>query len=124
MEVGTAVAIFDKLIKFLGLVKAGEVERNQKVDEALNYFHLALVETQAYLRAPPIDGDKERERDISFLWYKASVPMRYVDTEISHICSVEGQYWSHPRFWHELRSGSLDISIENVEKLALELLDK
>ena len=67
MEVGTAVAIFDKLIKFLGLVKAGEVERNQKVDEALNYFHLALVETQAYLRAPPIDGDKERERDISFL---------------------------------------------------------
>ena len=34
MEVGVAIGLFDRLLDVLGLVKAGEIEKNDRVDEA------------------------------------------------------------------------------------------
>ena len=68
MEVGTAFTLFDKLLDILGLVKSGKIERDNKVDEALNTLHEALVETQAYVRISSAQGrDAEKEHKLSRL---------------------------------------------------------
>lgn len=125
MEVGTAFTLFDKLLDVLGLVKSGKIERDNRVDEALNSLHEALVETQAYVRISAAQGrNTEKEHNLSHLWHRASVPMRHIDREVSQICGLKGAYWSNPDVWEEIRSGNLDISLSNVEGLAFELLAK
>ena len=123
MELTTAISIFDRLLDIFGLVKAGKVVRDEKTDLALQKTHKALVETQAYVRESQTQGRiPEKERALADLWYDASIPMRHIDKELAKIFNLKGGFWSNPDGWDELRSGESDISLNNVEKLAFELL--
>jgi len=123
IEVTTAISIFDKLLDIFGLVKAGEIKRDEKVDLALQKTHLALVETQAYIRIISVqERNPSKEQDLANLWYQASIPMRHVDRELAKIFNLKGGYWSNPDSWRDISSGESDISLENVEKLTFELL--
>ena len=123
IEVATAISIFDRLLNVFGLVKAGKIIRDEKVDLALRKTHQALVETQAYIRITDVQQrDHSKEQELANLWYEASIPMRHLDKKLAKICSLKGGYWSNPDSWDDIRSGESNISLDNVEKLTYELL--
>lgn len=123
MEVTTALTIFDKILNVIGLVKAGELQRNKEIDSALSAIHKALIETQSYLRRKN-SRNTDKEYQLSELWYQASIPLRHVDKELANICNLKGGYWSNPDAWNELRAGKYEIALNNVEEKIRELLNK
>lgn len=123
IEVTTAASIFDKILSVFNLVKSGKIERNEKVDLALDKTHKALIATKAYIRSFEIgERDYSAEGKLAGLWYEASIPMRHVDKELSKILQLKGGYWSSPEKWDDMKSGDADISLNNVESLIIELL--
>ena len=119
----TVAVIFTTLLQFFDRVKQGKIKRDQRTDKALGIIHTALLETINYLRVISVqERVPKKEIDIARLWYKAGVAVRYIDQKLAEICSLKGGYWSNPDVWDELRSSKHNISIENVEKQAFELL--
>ncbi len=123
MEAATVLTIFDKILNIIGLVKSGKLERDEKIDKALEEIHKALIQTQSYLHREGA-RDTDIEYRLSKLWYQASVPLRHVDRELANICNLKGGYWSSPDAWDDLSTGEYDIAITNVETKIRELLNK
>jgi len=123
IEAATASTVINKLLEIIGLVRQGEIERDQKTDSALRKTHKALVETKGYLRVIEVQNrDPDKEHDIAYLWHEASVDMRHIDQELAEICFLKGGYWSNPDTWDQMKNPKHNISIENVESQLFELL--
>ena len=118
----TGISVFKKLLDIFDLVQRGIISRDEKVDEALEKTHVALVETQSYLKTRTGQNrDLETEASLSKLWYAASVPMRHVNLDFAKIIHEKGGYWSNSETWNELASGDVDITIKNVVNLTNKL---
>lgn len=113
--------ILTMLLKFFDLIESKKIEQNEKVDIALKKTYEAIVETQAYI---PEHRDRNKESNIATLWNEASIPMRHIDKKLSKILSFKGEYWSNPDEWDDIKSGKLDISLNNVKELNRKLLSK
>ncbi len=113
--------IITELFRFLDLIKSKNIERNEQVDIALKKTYEAIVATKDYI---PEHKDRNKECDIATLWNEASISMRHIDKELSKILSYKGEYWSNPDEWDKIKSGKLDISLDNVVKLNRQLLLK
>lgn len=115
------VEIVTGLIKFLEAIESKKTERNNQADIALEKTYQAIVATHAYI---PEHKDSDKESDIATLWNEASISMRHIDKKLSKILSFKGEYWSNPNEWDKIKSGELDISLNNVVELNRKLLLK
>jgi len=99
------IGVFKKLLDLFDQVKRGKILKDDIVDEALEKTHKALVETQSYLRTGT-DQNRDHEKELSNLWYAASIPMRHVNLDFAKIMGAKGGYWSNP----ELGMSSLQVT--------------
>jgi hypothetical protein len=115
-ELATMAFLFDKVLTFIGLVRASERERDEKVDGALFALSAALNETEAYNKILESGGmrDHEREHRIAVLWHNASVPLRHVDREFAERCFLKGSYWMNPDVWDSRRVRRNGITLKRV----------
>ena len=125
-ELTTAIAIFDRLLAAIGLLRAKKKERGERTDQALYALYAALNETKAYIsylesgRKP----DRKRELAIAKLWQDASVPLRQVDPDLAGRCFDKGSYWLERDAWTELMINKKRIGlnqvIESIRNLLME----
>jgi len=122
MDPSTILTITDKILNIIGLVQAGKLVRDEKIDTALNQIYKALTQTQSYIHRES-ERNKDKEYQLSELWYRASIPLRHVDKELANICYLKGGYWSSADTWTALETGEYDIDLSNVEYKIHELLN-
>lgn len=124
VELVSALAIFDRLLAAIGLIRAKQQERTDRTDKSLYALYAALNETKAYLsylqsgKAP----NKKREFAIAKLWQDASVPLRKVDPELASKCFDKGSYWFEPEAWSELMIVRKKIGLNQIIKSTRDLL--
>jgi hypothetical protein len=125
-ELTTAIAIFDRLLAAIGLLRAKKKERRKKTDQALYALYVAVNETKAYMSYLESGNkrDKNREFAIAKLWQDASVPLRQVDRDLARRCFDKGSYWLERDAWTELminrKQIGLDQVIESIRDLLME----
>lgn len=123
-ELTTAIAIFDRLLAAVGLLRASERERDEKTAQALYALYTALNETKAYISYLESGKRRNRKREfaIARLWHDASVPLRRVDRDLAERCFSKGSYWLEPDTWSELMINRKRIGLNQVMKSTRDLL--
>lgn len=115
-EASIALVIFDKFLKIIGLIRSGEIKRDEQIDESLHALYDALTETKAYV-ARLNDGqpnDRDQEMKIARMWHNASVPIRHIDPDLAHKCFLKGSYWHEPDSWTDARIRENGIALDQV----------
>jgi len=124
IESGVAFALFDKALAGLGLIREGERQRTEKVENALRALYVALTETRAYIseREGGKHRNREREYQLAELWQSASIPLRTIDKEFAGRCFAKGNYWMDPKAWDKERIDETGIAIDSVLEATRKLL--
>jgi len=110
------LTIFDKFLKILGLIREGEIKRDEKIDKSLKALYKALNETKSYV-ASLNEGNarnRQKEYDIAYMWQEASVPIRHIDPDLAYRCFLKGSYWLEPESWSEARLEESRIALDQV----------
>ncbi len=123
-EASFAIVIFDKFLKIIGLIRTGEIKRDEQIDESLHALYDALTETKAYVarlndRQP---NDRDQELKIARMWHNASVPIRHIDPDLAHRCFLKGSYWLEPNVWTDDKIQDSRIGLDQVLESTKELL--
>lgn len=123
-ELATAIAVFDRLLAAVGLLRAKKKERDEKTDQSLYALYAALNETKAYISHLESGKrrSKKREFAIARLWHDASVPLRKVDRDLAERCFIKGSYWLEPDAWSQLMINRKRIGLDQVIESTRDLL--
>ena len=123
-ELVSALAIFNRLLAAVGLIRAKQKEKSERTDQALYALYTALNETKAYVSYLQTGKERDRKREfaIAKLWHDASVPLRKVDRDLAERCFIKGSYWLEPDTWSELMINRKRIGLNQVIKSTRELL--
>jgi len=123
-ELATAIAIFDRLLAAIGLLRAKKKERGERTDQALYALYAALNETKAYISYLESGKKPNRKRELAIakLWQDASVPLRQVDRDLARRCFDKGSYWYEPDAWTELMINRKRIGLDQIIKSTRDLL--
>ncbi len=123
-EATIVLTIFDKFMNILGLIRSGEIERNEKIDAALHALNTALCETKDYVARlnEGEDADRRHEHKLARLWHDASVPLRKIDRDIAERCFMKGSYWTEPEAWSAARVEESRIALDQVRESVRDLL--
>ena len=123
-EIMTAIAMFDRLLAAIGLLRAKQKERSERTDKALYALYAALNETKAYMSYLESGNKRTRKRELAIarLWHDASVPLRTVDRDLARRCFDKGSYWLEPDAWSELMINRKQIGLNQVIESMRDLL--
>jgi hypothetical protein len=124
VETTIALTIFDKFLKIVGLIRSGEIQRNEQIDQSLHALYDALAETKKYV-ARLNEGqphDRRHEMEIAHMWHKASVPIRHIDSDLAHKCFIKGSYWHDPKSWTDVKVRESGIALDQVLESTKQLL--
>ena len=118
------VAIFDRLLAALGLIREGRRRRNERIDQALYALYAALNETKAYIEFLSSGKKRNRKREyaIAKLWHDASIPLRDIDHDLAMRCFIKGGYWLKPDTWTEVMIRQKRIKLDQVISSTRKLL--
>jgi hypothetical protein len=89
----TAIAVFDRLLAAVGLLRANKKERDEKTDQALYAsLYAALNKTKAYISHLESGKKRSRKREFAIArpGHDASVPLRRVDRDLAERCFIKG----------------------------------
>ena len=94
-ELATAIAIFDRLLAAIGLLRARQKGKSERTDQALYALYTALNETKAYMSYLESGKKRNGKREFAMarLWHDASVPLPTVDRDLARRCFIKGSYW-------------------------------
>jgi hypothetical protein len=100
--------------------------REDKADDALAAIYAAANETKLYIQKTQRTGksDRKEEEELSRLWTKAAVPIRYFDKDLADRCLLKGQYWIDPASWRVAEIVQFRIGIEEIFEEARALIQK
>jgi len=123
-EAVVLLTIVDKLLSLLGLIRAGEIKRDEKIEGALHSLNTALCETRDYVSRlnEGEESDRRHEHKLARLWSDASIPLRKIDPELASRCFMKGSYWMEPDAWDQARVKSNKIALDQVHESVRELL--
>jgi hypothetical protein len=123
MEVTLVLSIFKEFKDWILGIDKANLEHNKEDKIALKSIYLALSETKFYFRdRKTIPQDRERERQISKLWFDASTELKNIDRDLAQRCFLKGDFWTDPNNWQQNDEESINISIEEMTKLSKELI--
>ena len=118
------LGIFGGFLRVLGLIRSGEIKRDEKIEVALHALNTALCETKDYI-ARLDEGespDRRHEHKLARLWQDAAVPLRRIDSDLAGRCFIKGGYWMEPDAWSEARVEDSRIALDQVRESVRELL--
>jgi hypothetical protein len=125
METTLVLTIFKEFRDWLLGIDKANLEHNKEDKTALKSIYKALSETKSYFtdrKTMPIN--RERERQISNLWFDSSSELKNIDQELAVKCFLKGDFWADPDNWKQEDGVKINISIDEMTKLAKELLNK
>jgi hypothetical protein len=125
METTLVLTIFKEFRDWLLGIDKANLEHNKEDKTALKSIYKALSETKSYFadrKTMPIN--RERERQISNLWFDSSSELKSIDQELAIKCFMKGDFWTDPDNWKQDDGVKINISIDEMTKLAKELLNK
>jgi hypothetical protein len=62
--------------------------------------------------------------EISSIWSKAAINARYFSKDLAKKCYIKSGYWSDPDSWNYDQARGHDITLNHIEELLKELLEK
>lgn len=125
MEITILLSVFKEFREWiLGLDKSN-LEKNKEDKTALKSIYLALTETKFYFTYRKDNPqDRVREMQISKLWFDASIELKSIDIDLAQRCFLKGDFWTDPNKWKQNENEEINISIDEMTKLARNLLMK
>lgn len=118
IETGVGLALFDRLLATLGLIRENRKNKVDRTDQALYALYAAVNETKLY--AIRLGSGTRRNRKIEFaiakLWSDASIPLRTIDRDLADRCFEKSGYWLNPEIWTDLKVKRKRIKLDQVEK--------
>jgi len=123
-EAAIILTIFDKVLNVLGLIRDGNIKKDEKIDNSLHALYAALSETKAYsvLLNEGAKRNRDKEFKLAELWHEASVSLRHVEPELAHKYFLKGSYWLEPDAWDEAKIKENQIALDKVFEETRELL--
>ncbi|MEM7467472.1 MAG: hypothetical protein AAF387_11370 [Pseudomonadota bacterium] len=85
----------------------------------------AVRKTAVYLRRIKRRGGRseDKEEELSLLWTNLGFKLEALKlTALSKKCQISGKHWSDPAHYSQEFLEKADVSLESIEKLALNLL--
>lgn len=123
MEVTLLLSVFKEFKDWIIGIDKSNLEHNKEDKTALKSIYLALSETKFYfVDRKTMPQDRNRERQISKLWFDASTELKTIDRDLAQKCFLKGDFWTDPDNWHKNDGEKINISIEEMTKLSKELL--
>lgn len=105
---------------------SAEADQQQRADDAVSRFVMALRETIIYLkdRRYGAPEDIHRELVLSDLWGKAGHAVSWIDPDLANRCMMKGLGWSDPEVWERAEAKGIKIGIADMEDALQSLLNK
>ena len=110
----------------LNLRRAGEQRKRNSV-EALRDMITASRETAVYLRQirDTSKPDHQTESSLTKRWTQLGFRLKDLGlTKLAKRCEITGKHWSDPDHYETEFLDKADISLERMEKLAMQILKK
>jgi len=119
MELTSVLTIFKEFRDWLLGIDKATLEHSKEEKAALKSLYIALAETKAYFAdRKTLPHDRDRERQISRLWFDAASELKRIDINLAERCFVKGDYWTNPDNWQQDEGEKLTISIEEMTSLS------
>lgn len=123
MEATLVLTIFKEMRDWILGIDKAQLEHNKENKTALKSIYIALGETKSYFAdRKEEDRNRERERQISRLWFEASVELKNIDQQLAERCFLKGDYWANPENWNKKEKEYLAISLNEMTVLSKKLL--
>ncbi|MCG8550224.1 MAG: hypothetical protein MI799_07475 [Desulfobacterales bacterium] len=93
---------------------------------AIRAIHKAATDTNSYLSdlRDNKESNKEKERELSLLWYEAMEAIQPINPELAEKCLIKGQCWSDPRLFHSEKYQVVPLSIDYIFSETRKILNK
>lgn len=107
------------------LDRASEARKRQSV-EALRRIVTAARETAVYIRQLEESGTRDHglERQLAARWTELGFELQDLGiTRLAEKCQIRGCQWSNPGRYDRAFLEKADVSLDRIERLALEILD-
>ena len=108
------------------LRRAGETRKRESI-EAVRAMMSAARETGVYLRQMQDTGKRSHatERELSAQWTRLGFQLADLElTKLAKRCQITGKHWSNPEHYDAEFLRKADVSVERMERLALEILNQ
>ena len=123
MEVSLVITLLKEFRDWVLGVDKARLEHNKEQKSALRALYIALSETKGYFAdGDTIDRDRNREKQISKLWFEAASELRSIDLSLAERYFLKGDYWADPTKWNQAEEDEINISIEEMTRLSRRLL--
>lgn len=123
METTIVLSVFKEIRDWIFGIEKSRTENLKENKIAIKAIYIALAETKFYFAdIKTKKRDIEKERQISKLWFEASVELKTIDTDLAERCFRKGDYWADQENWNQKDKETLNISLEEMTKLSRKLL--
>ena len=109
----------------VNLHRAGEARKRASID-AVREIVTVSRETSVYLRQLTESGKRDHgtERQLTAQWTNLGFQLKDLGlTRLAKRCQIAGKHWSRPNHYDDEFLSKADISVERMERLALEILN-
>lgn len=119
MEITSVLSIFKEFRDWLLGIDKATLEHSKEQKAALKALYTALAETKAYFAdRKTTPANRERERQISKLWFEAASQLKSIDKNLAERCFLKGDFWTDPDNWKQDEANKINISIDEMTRLS------
>ena len=126
METTLILTLFKEFRDWILGIDKSNLEHNKENKNALKTLYKALSETKSYFSEREnklINRNRDKEREISNLWFEASVEIKNINKQLAERCFLKGEFWTDPINWRNNDKEKLDISLSEMTLLSKQLLN-
>lgn len=119
--------IFKHVRSWLANLDRANKSRKQQSITALRGVVVAARETAVYLRQIKESGKHHHhtEAHLSVLWTELGFALEDLGIhKLAKRCQIKGKHWSNPKQYDDEFIAKADVSLERMERMALEILQE
>jgi hypothetical protein len=101
---------------FLKLSQDRKIASDARYQTALDRLNEALGKTRSYVARleEGLPEDRSLEAELAVLWYNASGPCSFFDSDFAERCQMKGSYWNKPSIWSQQDIKNSGIGLDDV----------
>ena len=131
MDFTVAIPAFVELRQLLRSWLESRRARSEAEREAISVLLDAVTQTQIYLGDLEMrsaqgeikpEAERPMERELARAWAKASAAFMGIDKKMAPLLLLKSDAWARPKEWSDQRVREAGITIEDVSRLAQQLL--
>lgn len=122
IEIQSLMSIFNGALAWAKAYGDESNRHDEQYENALLAVYAATTETKNYISTLNETRDKEKERKLSELWYKAGIRLRKFNHDLAERCVIKADYWADPTKWSSPQIEEARITLENIIKETQKLI--